>query len=302
MPIELQQYLNNTWSFRKDVNHDIKTAILAAPWEQRVECGTAELGGCENLQGSISKSGKIVDFREKDPNSPSNLNNASIYMIEKDFLKMLDPMRTQAKLGMKEPFYDFGKHVFPAMLDQLKYISLPKDHILWGLQYDGLWFDVGRKEDYLNVNNALMDGEIEIDLPYESLPWGYLGNEVSIDFSKVDITPPEIIGNGCIIKKGTKIGPYAVIGDGWTIEEASHISKSVLWKTYPYIGKGGKEVPVGERKYVDRHQVCRGTIIQECIIVGGIIQGELQRKTVDVSEDGHIEILPIDWVPEGPRA
>lgn len=294
--------LEQMYEIHKQKGAAVTIILTPIPWEKRIECGTAELGCCEDLRGSISRSGKIVNFREKDPNSPSNLNNASIYMIEKDFLKTLDPMRTQAKLGMKEPFYDFGKHVFPAMLDQLKYITFGKDHILWGLQYDGLWFDVGRKEDYLSVNNAFMDGEIKIELPYESLPWGYLGSEVSIDFSKVDITPPVIIGNGCIIENGAKLGPYAVIGDGWTIEEGSHISKSVLWKAYPYITDEGEEVPVRERKLVDRHQVCKGATIKECIIVGGTIQGDLQKKTVDVLEDGRIEILPIDWVPEGPRA
>ena len=40
----------------------------------------------------VSKSGRIAEFIEKDPDSPSNLNNASIYMIETEVLKALDAL------------------------------------------------------------------------------------------------------------------------------------------------------------------------------------------------------------------
>ena len=279
------------------------TMVLSPiPWERRAEFGTVELESPENLQGEISKSGKIVNFREKDPNSPSNLNNASIYMIEMDLLKILDSFRTEANIAIEESFYDFGKHVFPAMLGELKYVTLPKDFVLWGIQYDGLWFDVGRKRDYLSVNKSLLDGDFEIEIAYEKLPWGYLGTNVTINFSKVTIIPPVVIGNDCIIEAGTTLGPYAVIGDGWRIERGACISNSVLWELYSYFPDGGGEISADQRKLDDSHEVRRGVSVDECIIVGGTIERNLSGKTVDVLEDGQIEILSIDWVPEGKRA
>jgi NDP-sugar pyrophosphorylase family protein len=275
--------------------------LTRIPWEKRGEFGTVVLESPEIFARPISKSGRITSFVEKDPNSPSNLNNASVYMIEMDLLRTLDPLRTDAKVGLQEAFYDFGKHVFPAMLGKLNYVSLPKDLVFWGLEYDGLWFDVGRKTDYLMVNKAVLDKDIHLNVPYERFPWGYLGTGVVIDFSKVKIIPPVIIGNACVIEPNVEIGPYAIIGDGWTIERGSRIRNSVLWKRYPFTDDQGNKVPESERKMVDRHEVRRGSTIEECIIVGGTIQNHLVRKTVDVLENGEIEILPIDAVPKGPR-
>lgn len=279
------------------------TMVLSpVPWEKRGEFGTVELESPGSPGGPISKSGKIINFREKDPDSPSNLNNASIYMIEMDLLKTLDPWRTPADPDAVEPFYDFGKHVFPAMLGNLDYVKLPKDFILWGIQYDGLWYDVGRKRDYLYVNKSFLDGDFQLEIPYEKYPWGYLGTNTSVDFSKVTIVPPVVIGNNCIIAPETTLGPYAVIGDNWAIERKASISNSVLWKRYSYFPDKGSEIPVIDRKVDDMHQVRRGVTINECIIVGGTIENDLHEKTVDVAEDGSTEILPIDYVPGGKRA
>ena len=34
----------------------------------------------------------------------------------------------------------------------------------------------------------MLDGVIDVPIPYEAMPWGYLGANVSIDFARVDIT------------------------------------------------------------------------------------------------------------------
>jgi NDP-sugar pyrophosphorylase family protein len=279
------------------------------PWERRQDFGTVQLGPTQRFDALISESGPIVDFLEKDPNSPSNLNNASVYIIEMDLLKQLDPLRTTATKHVKKPFYDFGKHVFPAMLGKLDYVKLPKDYPLWGVRYDGLWFDVGRKRDYLSINKSILDGQIGVDLPYQKLPWGFLGNNVVIDFSEVTIIPPVVIGHECIIERGARIGPYAVIGDGWTIERDVHISNSVLWKRYAFFTKKGEKISIRERKLVDRHEVRQGSVIDACIIIGGTISSDLYgpgekklfEKTVDVLENGELQLVSIDYVPKGPR-
>jgi NDP-sugar pyrophosphorylase family protein len=250
-----------------------------------------------------------VAFLEKDPNSPSNLNNASVYIIEMDLLRQLDPLRTAAAKDIVNPFYDFGKHVFPALLGQLPYARLPRDYPLWGVRYDGQWFDVGRKRDYLGINQSILDGHISLDLPYQKYPWGYLGNNVVMNLAEVTIIPPVVIGHDCIIENGAVIGPYAVIGDGWTIERDARISRSVLWRRYAFFTKNGDKIPIRERKLVDRHEVRRGTVIDRCIIIGGTMTPELYgpgqsclaEQTIDVLENGELQMVSIDWVPSGPR-
>jgi NDP-sugar pyrophosphorylase family protein len=223
-------------------------------------------------------------------------------MIEMELLRRLDPLRTPAKVDADAPFYDFGKHVFPAMLGRLGGFDLPRDFTLWGVRYDGAWFDVGQKRDYLRVNEYLLDGELDIGLPYEELPWGYLGTNVAIDFTRVTIHPPVIIGNNCVIEPGAALGPYAVIGDGWVIEDGVQIRRSVLWERYPFFADDGREISAHERKLIDRHEIRRGVTIEESILTGGAIQVDVREQTVDVLEDGRLAILPIDYVPEGTRA
>jgi len=296
------ELLEEMYEVHRRAGAAITMVLVPVPWDRRKDFGTVVLDRPEERSGILSKSGRIAEFIEKDPDSPSNLNNASIYMIEMDLLRALDPLRTPAASDVPDPFYDFGKHVFPAMLGRLPYVKLPKDHLLWGLQYDGQWFDVGQKRDYLRVNEAVMEGKLRIDLPYERLPWGHLGTDVAIDFSRVTIVPPVIIGNNCIVERGARLGPHAVIGDGWILEEGVEVRHAVLWQRYSYFADDGREVTAEERRLVDRHEVRRGVTIEESIVVGGAIREDLREKTVDVGDDGEVTILPIDYVPSGPRA
>lgn len=296
------ELLEEMYEIHKKMGAALTMVLVPVPWERRKDYGTVVLNRPENRKGIVSKSGKIDEFVEKDPNSPSNLNNASIYMIEAELIKTLDDLRTEARVDIAHPFYDFGKHVFPALLGRLPYVSISKDFPLWGIQYDGSWFDVGQKRDYLKVNEYLLDGKIEITLPYEKLPWGYLGANVNIDFSKTTIIPPVIIGNNCIIESDVVLGPYAVIGDDWRIQKRVRLSHSVLWGRYSYFDDKGREIMAEVRKLVDRHEIRGGVTVEHSIIAGGDIQTDVREQTIDVDDDGELRILPIDYVPEEPRA
>jgi len=294
--------LQEMYHIHRRAGSALTMVLTEVPPERRKDFGTVILDGPEKGDGEISLSGRISGFVEKDANSPSCLSNASIYMIETELLRTVDSYRTAAQLGVPDPFYDFGQHVFPAMLGHLPHVKLPKDYVLWGIKFDGPWFDVGNKRDYLRVNKRVLDGIINVPLTYERLPWGYLGSNVSIDFSKVTINSPVVIGNDCIIQPGAIIGPYAVIGDGWVVESGAEISHSVLWERYPYFVDGITEIPAAERRAVDRHEVRRRVRVHESILAGGCIEQDTIASTVDVRDDGHIAVVPIDYVPSGPRA
>ncbi len=296
------ELLEEMYEIHREVGAAFTMVLVPVPWERRKDFGTVVLETPEKRKGIVSQSGRITEFVEKDPNSPSNLNNASIYMIETELLRVLDDLRSEANLEVTDPFYDFGKHVFPALLGRLPGFSIDERFLLWGIQYDGSWFDVGQKRDYLRVNEQLLDGKIDVSLPYEKLPWGYLGNNVNIDFSKVIIRPPVIIGNNCIVEPGVTLGPYAIVGDDWRIQRGVELRHSVLWERYSYFDEAGRETPVELRKQVDRHEIRSGVKVEQSIIAGGDIQSDILESTVDVDEDGEVRILPIDYIPEGPRA
>ena len=296
------EQLEEMYALHKRTGAAFTMVLVPIPWERRKDFGTVILEGQERLTGSISGFGRIKDFFEKVPDSPSNLNNASIYMIEMELLKVLDGLRTEARVGVEEPFYDFGKHVFPALIGKSPRESIGSRFPLFGAQYDGLWFDVGQKRDYITVNERLLDGQLNVPLPYESLPWGHLGTNVDIDFARVTIEPPVVIGNNCVVEPGATVGPYAIIGDDWHIESGARVRNSVLWQRYSYYDEQGRETTAGERKSVDRHVVRGGVTIERSIVAGGEIASDVSEQTVDVDNEGRLRVLSIDYVPEGPRA
>ena len=274
--------------------------VTPIPPERRKDFGTAVIPDPEKRSGPLSLCGRVERFAEKDPNSPSLLNNASVYLIDRQLLQELDRRRT--RIDAPEPFYDFGKHVFPTLLDlQSKGGLGGGKYPIFAVQYDGMWFDVGNKRDYLAVHRSLLDGEIDVPPAYEPLPWGQLGTDVDIDLGRVEIHAPVIIGHGCRIEPGATLGPYTVIGDGWTISSGARVSHSVLWERYAFHGRDGRTLSARERTEVDRHEV--GPVeVRQSIVAGGTLDVDVIEQTAQVLEDCSLERLSIDWVPSGPRA
>ena len=192
--------------------------------------------------------------------------------------------------------------MFPLLLGELDRGALPRDFELWGMQYDGAWFDVGNKRDYIRVNQAILDGEVQVRLPYEQVPWGHVGSGVDIDYGRVTIVPPVVIGDGCAIEPGATIGPHAVIGDGWSVGAGAHIERSVLWPRLAFRRDDGQVIAAADRQEVEPHEVAGGVTIRDSIVVGGRIGRDLEEMVADVNEAGEVAVYDLDYVPSGPRA
>lgn len=269
--------------------------LAPIPWERRKDFGTVVLEGiAPNRDVAAGTFARVVEFMEKVPQSPSNENNASNYLIETDFLLELEPYLTEAKVGLDKPCYDFGKHVLMGITGKVPHLDFltKRNSDLYGYEPGVPWFDVGNKRDYLAVNRAVLKGEIAIDLPYQKTAWGWVGKSVDIDPSKVSIEGPVLIGDGCSIGDGAVLGPNTVIGDGWKIGANAKIRESVLW---PYYGFG---TPVIKRIL----EVTEGSSVDTAILVGGRIAGDIKEKTVHAAPDGAPQVSAIDWVPSGERA
>ena len=281
------------------------TIMLAPiPWDRRKDFGTAILDGiAAGTDVPRDTFANVNAFVEKDPNSPSNANNASNYLVETRVLEELEPYLTAALKGVKDPCYDFGQHVLMGMVDKeakvphLKGVLEKYRHSLFGYEPGTKWYDVGNKRDYLNVNTAVLNGDFGLDLPYTRRPWGWIGENVLIDYNSVTIHPPVVIGSGCHIFPGAEIGPNAVIGDGWTIYRNAKVRDSVLWPYYTYGSSVGTENPE-----LRERQVREGVVVAGSILVGGIITSDTIEQTVDVLPSGELNVKSIDFVPAGPRA
>lgn len=280
------------------------TLMLAPiPWDRRKDFGTAILKGMKPEQHISDKTyARIETFLEKDPDSPSNLNNASLYFIETQILKELKPYLTPAKPDQPDPVHDFGKHVFPGILGSP---TVPYLHELLEKYKDNLfgyvsrkpWFDVGNKRDYLAVNRAVLDRKIPLELPFQSLPWGWLGYSSEINFHDVKIITPVVIGNNCFISPGATIGPYTIVGDGWTIRPGATVANTVLWEDYDHFRTLSGYTPHRHPRIIND-----GISVNTTVIVGGLITENFNEVTIDYQPNGNVTPTPIDWIPGGPRA
>ena len=278
------------------------TMMLApVPWERRGDFGTVVLDGSaagrDVMPGSYAR---VRDFLEKDPRSPSNENNASNYLVETSFLLELEPYLTDAKPGLPEACYDFGKHVLMGMVGRVPHLDFLTRYgrDLYGYEPGRLWFDVGNKRDYLAVNEAVLDGRLPLDLPYSRYPWGWLGEDVEIDFGDARIVPPVVIGNRCTIGAGAEIGPNVVLGDGWAVFAGAKIRETVLWPHYDYPSS-----PTSAPRRSGRiREIRAGVHVETAIVVSGVVSTDVREQTVDALPDGTLDLKSIDWVPAEERA
>jgi NDP-sugar pyrophosphorylase family protein len=168
---------------------------------------------------------------------------------------------------------------------------------LFGYEPGALWFDVGNKRDYLDVNAAALNRTLRLPVAYHEYPWGWMGEQVDIDFGRVVIRAPVVIGHGCTVRPGSEIGPNVVLGDGWMCHKGAQIRDAVLWKHYARDGSTD-----GRASLDDAREIRENVVVDTAIVVRGVISRDIHGQTVDALPDGTLDIRSLDWVPGGIRA
>jgi NDP-sugar pyrophosphorylase family protein len=164
--------------------------------------------------GVVVRNGsRIVEFQEKPKmeEAISNMANTGIYLFEPEIFEHIPA----------DTFYDFGKQVFPELLE--------KDEAMHGYVMQEYWCDVGDLAVYREAHYDMLTGVVDVELPgryFEGKIW--LGDKVSIHPDTV-IVGPVLIGNGCKIAKGAKIYGPAVLGNESVIGENVLIKRGILW-------------------------------------------------------------------------
>lgn len=159
----------------------------------------------------LDETGKITGFQEKpDPKvAKSDMVNTGIYVIEPEILKM-----------MPDGFYDFGKQLFPKLVDEKAAI--------FGYPMVEYWSDVGGLEKYIESSYDAMKGAVQIRIPGKRVSRStWVGVREKIDRS-ARFEGAVIIGDRCTIGKNVYIKD-SVIGDKCVIEDNAIITGSVLW-------------------------------------------------------------------------
>lgn len=174
-----------------------------------------------------------------------DLVNTGIYILEPELLSLLP----------KEGPYDFGKQLFPAMVEK----GLP----LYGYVAKGYWCDIGDSAQYLRAHMDALAGRIRGFEPKVE--------EGALVEDGVQLQGPVWIGKGSRVCEGARLGPFAVVGRDCCVRPSASVRASVLWDG----------VLVGERAELrgalalDGAQVLRGGQMYEGSVLGsGAVLGE----------------------------
>lgn len=212
-------------------NHNDFTLMLnPVPDSMKGEFGTVVLG----------PDGRIVEFREKDPASPSNLNNSSRYLVRLDLLERYRPQLTPVpvdKARHREPglFFDFGLHLFPLLLRG--------DTRFAGFVSERDWADLGRVDDYLEVQVRLMaQGNVR-----QIEAGARVGDEVQRP-------GPHLVESGAEVTGRTTLDNVHV-GQGWRVK-GSDLQRVVLLP-----------LPAGVSYSVE------GSTLKDCVVACGTLHG-----------------------------
>ncbi len=154
--------------------------------------------------------GKIIGFLEKPDytQAVSDLANTGIYILSRQALDLIPPERP----------YDFGKNLFPLMMEK----QIP----MMAYEDEGYWCDIGDLTTYRTCQKDILEGRVDCelngtrdaegnvfaDIPpkgnYRLVPPCYIGKAVSV-------------GSGCVVEG-------SVLDDGCQLMDGVRVTDSIL--------------------------------------------------------------------------
>lgn len=144
----------------------------------------------------------------------SNLVNAGIYAFREEVIDIL-----KKSTGLM----DFGKHVFPYLLEEgyrvYGWIAPPWTY----------WNDIGNPSTYKESLWDVIDGKVRGIIP-RGKPVSskvYVGEEAVVEGQ---VNPPVYIGRRVKVEPGATIGPYAILEEGVVVKKNARVFNSIVWQ------------------------------------------------------------------------
>jgi mannose-1-phosphate guanylyltransferase len=279
------KYLNDTFFVLSgDVLHDVDLNEILDFHKKKRAIATIVLKRVSNPQhfgiAILDEEQQIIKFLEKPSTKEvfSKIANTGTYVFEPEIFDYI-----KAKKGE----IDFSKDIFPQLIDEKIGI--------YGFISDGYWNDVGRPETYLKANHDVLNKKIGPEAPGKSLKEGvgrlgdmWVGEGVKIH-ETARLIGPLVIGDGCVIERGSEIGKNTAIGKNVHLEKNSTIKGSVIFPDCK-IGTGSylKDCIVDSESRIERGSfIERGAILGSSVDIGPIYKVYSKR-----SISNSIVILP----------
>jgi len=188
----------------------------------------------------LSRDNRIIRFVEKPTreSAPSNLINAGAYVLSPAIFDYIPKGRAVS----------IEREIFPILAEEKR---------LFGCVFEGLWIDIGKPEDFLQINRVLLD-------TVSSLPTNKIRGSGRIKM-------PAAIDKEVSIGRGSIVGPYAVLGRRVRLGENVSIEDSVILP----------DVTISDSCQVTGAVIGEGTLIGEgtkikkgCMIGDHVIVGD----------------------------
>ena len=190
--------------FHKEKQADCTIAVMEVPWEEASRFG---IMACDEDK-------KIYEFAEKPKEPKSNLASMGIYIFTWSKLKKY----LEEDEANPESENDFGKNVFPAMLQN--------GERMYAYAFQGYWKDVGTIDSLWEANMDLLDPNVPLDL-YDDAWKIYARNPVMPPqyVAEGAVTQNSMISEGCIVEGDVD---FSILFAGVTVEKGAVVHDSII--------------------------------------------------------------------------
>jgi NDP-sugar pyrophosphorylase family protein len=180
-----------------------KATIVLTPVENPRAYGLVETDAEGNVRRFLEKPGE--------DEITCNTINAGIYVLEPDTFDRIP----------KDVAWSIERSYFPSLIE--------RGETFVAYIYGGYWIDIGTPAKYLQVHRDIMDGRYSAP-PFAGAPHAttWVSAEAKVE-EGVELQGPCFVDCGVVLKTGTRVLPYSVIGRQTHVEEAAVIDGSIIW-------------------------------------------------------------------------
>ncbi len=277
-----------------DVMTDIDLGAILRFHDEHKAIATIALTPVENpLDFGIviaREDGTIERFLEKPTWGQvfSDTINTGIYVLEPSIFDYIPEGRS----------VDFSSEVFP----QLLAAGLP----LYGAVAEGYWEDVGTLDAYLRAHKDVLDQKVQLEIPGFRVSDGiWLGEGAEVS-PEAMVTGPAVIGPGCKVEAGCRLGEYTVLGSNVRLLGDVHVERSVLHDNV-YVGSGARlrGAVIGRSCSIRSNvRIDEGVVLGDSVFVGSgaVLNGDVKVYPFKTIEDGAVVNTSIVWESKGSRS
>jgi NDP-sugar pyrophosphorylase family protein len=179
-----------------------KATIVLTPVENPRAYGLVETDAEGNVQRFLEKPGE--------DEITCNTINAGIYVLEPDTFDRIP----------KDTAWSIERSFFPSLIE--------RGETFVAYIYDGYWIDIGTPAKYLQVHRDIMDGRYAAP-PFNgngARPW--ISPDARVD-AAAELHGPCFVDEGAVLKAGSRVLPYSVVGRQTHVEEGATIDGSIVW-------------------------------------------------------------------------